>query len=214
MKRLVLGAILLGLIIVVPNPTMAAVDIHIGIPLPPPPPIAFSKPPEVIALPDTNNVYVAPDVDVDLFFWNGWWWRPLNGRWYRSRHYDRAWVYYDNVPRFYFDVDPGWRGYYRSHQWHGHPWHYGRIPDKRLQEHWKSWQKDGHWEKHGNWGVENYHDRPKPHQRQELSHNREQEYHQRPEVRQHQQWKKEQEKQAGHQGREGGEDRGKGKHKD
>jgi hypothetical protein len=39
-----------------------------------PPPIPFTAPPDVIVIPETN-VYVAPDIDVDLFFWNGWWWR-------------------------------------------------------------------------------------------------------------------------------------------
>ena len=88
MKRLLLGTALLALVIMVPIPTMAAVDIHIGFPLPPP--IIFPAPPEVIVLPDTDDVYVAPDIDVDLFFWNGWWWRPWEGRWYRSRYHDRG----------------------------------------------------------------------------------------------------------------------------
>ena len=45
-----------------------------------------------------GSVYVVPDVEVDLFFWNGWWWRPWEGRWCRSRYYDRDWGYYDRVP--------------------------------------------------------------------------------------------------------------------
>jgi len=60
MKKLLLGAMLLGLAIVVPIPTMAAVDINVNIPLPPP--IAFQAPPDVIAMPDTSDVYVAPDI--------------------------------------------------------------------------------------------------------------------------------------------------------
>jgi hypothetical protein len=98
MKKLLFGTILLALIIVVPVPTMAAIDIHIGIPLPPP--ILFPAPPQVIVIPDTDDVYVVPDIDVDVFFWNGWWWRPWEGRWYRSRYYNRGWSYYDNVPTF------------------------------------------------------------------------------------------------------------------
>lgn len=198
MKRLLLGTTLLVLVMAVSVPAMAAVDIHIGIPLPPPPPILFPKPPEVIVLPDTDDVYVAPDIDVDLLFWGGWWWRLWEGRWYRSHYYDRAWGYYDNVPRFYFDVDPGWRGYYRDHYWRGHRWDYERIPDRRLQRNWKSWQNDRHWERRGTWGVRNYQDRPKPQQRQELRHQRQQEYYQRSEVQRHQQWRE-------HNGREGGE---------
>jgi hypothetical protein len=85
---------------------MAAIDIHIDIPLPPP--IVFPAPPEVIAMPETSGVCVAPDIDVDLYFWNGFWWRLWEGRWYRSAYYDRDWVYYNNVPSFYFNIDPHW----------------------------------------------------------------------------------------------------------
>ena len=122
MKKLLLWTIFLALAIVAPIPAMAGVYVGIGIPLPPP--IVFSAPPDVIAMPDTNDVYVAPDIGVDLFFWNGWWWRSWEGRWYRSPYYNRGWAYFNSVPSFYFDVDPGWRGYYRSHNWYGHPWNY------------------------------------------------------------------------------------------
>ena len=94
MKKLLFGTMLLALVIVVPIPTMAAVDISIGISLPPP--IVFAAPPEVIVIPETY-VYVVPDIDVDIFFWGGWWWRPWEGRWYRSQYYDRGWGYYSSV---------------------------------------------------------------------------------------------------------------------
>jgi len=72
MKKLLLGTIFLALLLIFPIPTMAAIDVSISIS---PPPIVFAAPPELIVLPDTY-VYVAPDVDADLFFWNGWWWKP------------------------------------------------------------------------------------------------------------------------------------------
>jgi hypothetical protein len=184
MRKLLLRTMLMALVLGGPIPAMAAVDISIGISLPPP--IVFPAPPAVIPMPETNGVYVAPDLAVDLFFWNGWWWRPWEGGWYRARYYDRGWAYYDHVPRFYFDVDPGWRGYYRAHAWAGHPWEYQRIPHRRLQQHWQSWQTDRHWERHGTWGVQGYLPRPE-HQRQELSRQRQQQYQQRPEVQHHQQ---------------------------
>ena len=73
-------------------------SVSIGLPLPPP--IVFAAPPELMVLPETN-VYVVPDVDVDIFFYNGWWWRPWEGRWYRSRDYSSGWGHYRNVPSFY-----------------------------------------------------------------------------------------------------------------
>ncbi len=184
MKKLLLGTILLALSIVVPIPTMAGVDISIGISLPPP--IVFEAPPDVIVMPDTNGVYVVPAIDVDLFFWNGWWWRPWQGRWYRSHYYNRGWAYYNNVPSFYFDVDPGWRGYYRDHNWYGHRWNYERIPHRRLQQNWKSWNNNRHWERQETWGVQSYQPRPKQ-QIRELRHQRQEQYQERPEVQRHQQ---------------------------
>ncbi len=192
MNKLFWGTIFLVLAIVVPIPTMAGVNIGIGISLPPP--IVFEAPPDVIVLPDTNDVYVDPDIDVDMYFWNGWWWRLWEGRWYRSHYYNRSWAYYNNVPSFYFDVDPGWRGYYRNHDWHGHRWNYERIPDRRLQQNWKSWHNNRHWERQGTWGVQSYRPRPQQ-QRQELRHQRQEQYQQRPEVQRHQQQRQYQQRQ-------------------
>ena len=68
MKKLYFGTLLLALVILVPIPTMARVDVGISIGLPL---IEFAAPPAVIVLPDTDGVYVDPDLDVDLYFWNG-----------------------------------------------------------------------------------------------------------------------------------------------
>lgn len=182
MKRLLFGAILLALVMAVPLPTMAQVGVNISFGLPHP--IEFAAPPDVIVLPDTDDVYVVPGIDVDLFFWSGWWWRPWHGRWYRSRYYDRGWGYYNNVPSFYFDVDPGWRGYYRDRNWYGRQWNYDPIPHQRLQQNWQSWHGNRYWERQRTWGVQGYQPRPQP-QRQELRQQRQQQYQQRPEVQQH-----------------------------
>jgi hypothetical protein len=131
MKRLFFGAMLLALAISIPIPTMAQVSVQIGIPLPPP--IVFAGPPGVVLLPQTG-VYVAPDLAVDLFFFDGWWWRPWEGRWYRSRNYRSGWGYYNGVPSFYGRVPLGWRNEYREHRWHGREWHYQRITHPELQQ--------------------------------------------------------------------------------
>ena len=153
MKKLFFGIMLLTLIFILPIPTMAGIDINVNIASPPP--IVFSAPPELIVLPGTY-IYVAPDVATDIFFYNGWWWQLWNGHWYRSHYYDRGWGYYNRVPGFYVNVDPGWRGYYRDHTWNGHQWNYQRIPNQQLQQNWKGWQSDRHWEKQGTWGVQGY----------------------------------------------------------
>ena len=184
MRKTLFGAILLASAIAVPVSTMAEVGISIGISLPPP--VVFSAPPEVVVIPDAPDVYVVPDLDVDIFFWGGWWWRPWEGRWYRSRYYDRGWAYYREVPSFFFSVDPGWRGYYRGHDWHGHRWNYERIPYGQLRRNWRGWRDNRRWERRETWGVQGY--RPVPRaQMRELRRERQEEYRRRPEVQRHEQ---------------------------
>ncbi len=181
MKNMLSAVILSTAAVVVPISSTSAVDVSIGVSLPPP--MVFSAPPEVIVLPDTNDVYVAPDLDIDLFFWNGWWWRAWNGHWYRSHDYDRGWAYYEGVPRFYYDVEPGWRVCYGDHNWFGHRWYYERISHRRLQQNWRSWHSDRHWDRQRTWGVQDYRPRS-PLQRQELRYERREHHEQRPEFQQ------------------------------
>ena len=178
MKKIFFGALLLAMIIAVPFPAMARVDVSVNIGLPP---LVFAAPPAVIVLPYTSGVYVVPEIDAELYFWNGWWWRLWEGRWYRSHYYDRGWSYYYNVPTFYFDVDPGWRGYYYDRNWYGQPWNYELVPHRRLQANWRNWNTNRYWERQRSWGVQDL--RPIPRQqRQELRQQRQQEYRQRPDV--------------------------------
>ncbi len=111
----------------------AGVSVGVGVGVALPPPIVVETPPAMVALPGATGVYVAPEVSVDLFFWNGWWWRPWGGYWYRSHYYNRGWGYYrGGVPAFYGRVNPGWRGYYGSHSWNGRPWHYRTITHQQF----------------------------------------------------------------------------------
>jgi hypothetical protein len=130
-KILILPAAVL--LMVVPVPAMAGVNLNVGIG--PPPPIV-AGPPDMISMPGASGIYFAPDIGADLFFWNGWWRRPWEGHWYRSRYYDRGRGYYSRgVPGFYRQMEPGWRGHYRSHRWNGHPWNYRRIPHRQFGRH-------------------------------------------------------------------------------
>ena len=141
------------LVIIAPISTKAEVNVDVHIALPLPPPILFPAPPVMVVLPETY-VYVAPDVDVDIFFYNGWWWRPWEGRWYRSRYHNTGWAHYKSVPSFYARVHPGWRNDYRDRRWKGHPWNHQRIPHQQVQGNWQSWEKNRHWEKQQTWGVQ------------------------------------------------------------
>lgn len=151
MNKFFFGTLLLALVFVVPVPMMAGVDVNVHIALPPP--IVFSAPPQVVVIPETY-VYAVPDVDADIFFYSGWWWRPWEGRWYRSRHYDSGWAYYQSVPSFYRGIPPGWRNDYKEHRWRGQQWNYQRIPHQQVQRNWSGWEKSRHWEKQQTWGVQ------------------------------------------------------------
>jgi hypothetical protein len=180
MKKLFWNTVLLALAIAAPQAVHARVDVSINIALPPP--IIFGAPPQLIVLPETY-VYVVPDADVDIFFFDGWWWRPWEGHWYRSSYYDSGWTYYERVPVFYREVPSGWRNDYRDHRWRGHPWEYQRIPHQQVQQNWRSWKKDRHWEKEHTWGVKGLQARtPSPNRsREEQRHSRSQERDMRPE---------------------------------
>ncbi|OGP66635.1 MAG: hypothetical protein A2031_09680 [Deltaproteobacteria bacterium RBG_19FT_COMBO_43_11] len=152
MKKLFFGTMLLALVIVVPISTMAMGRVDVGVSIPLPPPIIFPGPPQLVVIPETN-VYAVPDVDVDVFFYGGWWWRPWEGRWYRSQRYDSGWSHYQGTPSFHRSVPSGWRNDYKQRRWKGQQWDHQRVPHQQAQQNWSRWEKDRHWEKQNNWGV-------------------------------------------------------------
>jgi hypothetical protein len=157
MKKLLFKIVFLALVVMIPVSVMAEVRVRINIPLPPP--IIFPVPPNVVVIPETD-VYAVPDVDADIFFYSGWWWRPWEGRWYRSHYYDRGWAHYKGVPAFHRNVPPGWRNDYRDRRWRGNEWNHRPIPHRDAEKNWRGWQKNKHWEKENNWGVRGTERRP------------------------------------------------------
>ena len=141
-KLMLLGSTVLGLCLpAIP----AGAQVHVQVQLPPL--IQFSSPPEMVVLPDTN-VYVVPDSNEEIFFYGGFWWRPWQGHWYRSRHYDQGWGYYSSTPSFYRQVPQDWRPNYQNHQWRGQPWNHERMNHQRVEQNWNTWQKNRYWDKH------------------------------------------------------------------
>jgi len=139
MEKLSSGALLLALILAPPLPATAGTSVQIS--LPAPPAIVFSVQPSLVLLPGTY-VWAAPDIEEDIFFSHGWWWRPWKGQWYRSRHYDGGWTFYRQVPSFYRQVPATWRDDYRHRRWKGHHWKTERIARHELEQHWKKWKKN------------------------------------------------------------------------
>ena len=150
MKKLLLRVLLLALLLV-PFSTMA--EVRVGISIFMPPLIVFDQPPELIVLPETYYVYVIPDIDEDIFFYDGWWWRHWEGSWYRSRDYNSVWDIYADVPPFYSDLPSNWRDDYEKSNWRGLRWNHEPISYEDVQQNWSVWEEKRYWEKQ-TWGVQ------------------------------------------------------------
>ncbi len=133
-------------------PDQARARLNIGINFSLPPAIIFAEPPQMVVIPETY-VYVAPYLNVDIFFHQGWWWRPWEGRWYRSQHYNSGWRRYRDVPSFYRSVPSGWRHEFKEKRWQGHDWRYQKVHPQDVRRNWRGWEKGRHWEQQNNWGV-------------------------------------------------------------
>lgn len=101
-----------------------------------PPPIPFVVPPNVVVLPGTD-VYVVPDVEVDIFFQGGWWWRQWRGNWYRSTYYNHGWASYRGYPSWHRKIPHNWRYNYSTRIWGGRPWNPPSINQGNLHNHWR-----------------------------------------------------------------------------
>ncbi len=141
MKKVRLESIMIGILFLVllglPGNSGARVDINIGIT---PPALVINGPPEVAIIPGTY-VYFCSDVEADLFFYDGYWYRPYEGRWFRSASYSGPWVFIESPPQVLISLPHDFRA--RSG--------YRRIPYRELSANWRTWQRDKYWEKHG-WG--------------------------------------------------------------
>jgi hypothetical protein len=120
--------------------SFAEVSIDIGINIPgPPPPVVIHRPPPVVVIPNTY-VYFPPDVEVDIFFYQGYWYQPHHGHWYRARAYDGPWGYIAprEVPGVLFGLPPDYRHYgYRGRH----------IAHEELRTHWERWEREKHWDR-------------------------------------------------------------------
>jgi hypothetical protein len=124
---------------ILPRAGFAGVDVNIGINVPLPA-FVFSAPPAVIFIPGTY-VYAVPDVDIDIVFYQGYWYRPYRDYWYRSTSYNGPWRHIENkvVPGVLFKLPPDYRRVPPGHQ---------RIPYGQLKKSWKNWEKEKYWDKH------------------------------------------------------------------
>ncbi len=114
----------------------AGVNINIAIPLPG---LMISAPPTMVAVPGTN-VYYPPAVQADVFFYNGYWYRPYRGQWFISARYNRPWgtIAIERVPRPLLRIPP--------HFAHVQPV-YGHAPYGTMRRNFRSLEQTRYWGK-------------------------------------------------------------------
>jgi hypothetical protein len=119
-------------------PIAAGADVSVGINIFPPP-LVIPAPPAVMVIPGTY-VYFVPDVDVDILFYGGWWYRPYRGYWYKARGYNGPWVHVgvSRVPSVVINVPPHFRSVPPGHT---------RIPYGQFKKNWKTWERNRHWDR-------------------------------------------------------------------
>jgi hypothetical protein len=105
-----------------------------------PPAIKFAAPPDVVVIPGTY-VYMVPDIDADILFFQGYWWRPFEGRWYRSQDYDGQWNYMEpgRVPSGLRALPQDYHRRLLSGD--------ERIHHGDMKRNWNQWEKEKHWDR-------------------------------------------------------------------
>lgn len=96
-------------------------------------------PPFLYLIPGTYAYFVA-GVDVDIFFYQGFWYRPHLGRWYRAHEYNGPWdvivtnrvpLVLQDIPQTYRRVPPG----------------SGRLHHDDVRNNWRTWERERHWDR-------------------------------------------------------------------
>jgi hypothetical protein len=141
---LFLGAFLF-LVMGLATVSTARVDVNIGLSVPLPVYVAPAPPP-VVVIPNTY-VYYVPDINVDILFYHGYWYRPHEGHWFRARSYNGPWAHMapNMVPPALVGLPPNWRV----------PPGHQRIPHGQLKKNWSKWEREKYWQHHG-WGNEGH----------------------------------------------------------
>jgi len=135
------------------------VNVNVGNNLPA---VSFASPPDLVVIPGTY-VYIVPGIEVDVLFYQNYWWRPCEGRWYRSRDYKGQWSYVEpgNIPSGLKSLPQDYR--------HRLSPGYERIPHRDVERNWEKWEKEKYWDRRSEQGRgeqgEHDHERKGGHER-------------------------------------------------
>lgn len=142
MKKQIIAALgvssmLLMFSLISPLKSNAEVNINVTIPLPG---LIMSAPPAMVVIPG-SYVYYPPEVNLDIFFYRGYWYRPYGGAWYIANGYNGPWrtIGTGRVPRAVIGVPPHYRRV---------SYGYERMPYGTVRGNWHRWEREQYWEKH------------------------------------------------------------------
>lgn len=139
MKRwvivLLVGSMLLSVGMFSPGTSEAGIGLSAAIPLPG---LRLAASPSLALIAGTP-VYFAPDVEADLFFYHGNWYRPYGGEWYVSAEFGGPWgrVSIGNVLRPLVDLPSDYRN---------EPSSYEPVPYAVVKRNWIRWEEEGYWD--------------------------------------------------------------------
>ncbi|HEX2768386.1 MAG TPA: hypothetical protein VHN12_03820 [Geobacteraceae bacterium] len=105
----------------------------------------FAAPPDMVVIPGTY-VYMVPDIDVDVLFYQDYWWRPYEGHWYSSQDYNGQWSYVEPGR-----IPSGLRALPQDYRHRLSPG-YKRISHGDVKRNWKQWEKEKHWDRRSEQG--------------------------------------------------------------
>jgi hypothetical protein len=116
-------------------------DLHISIGSPSP--VVIHSPPAMVVIPGTY-VYLVADIESDILFYHGYWYRPHRGHWFKAASYNGPWVraVRSKVPRAILHLPPGYRKIPPGHH---------RIPYKHVKGNWNRWEREKHWHRNKYW---------------------------------------------------------------
>jgi hypothetical protein len=132
-----LSGLLLVFGLLSPLTSNAGVNVSISVPLPG---LVISAPPAMVVIPG-SYVYYPPQVDVDIFFYRGYWYRPFRGGWYIANGYNGPWrtIGAGRVPRAVIGVPPHFRRVSSG---------YERMPYGTVRGNWHTWERERYWDRH------------------------------------------------------------------
>lgn len=118
-----------------PTAGNAEVNISINLPLPG---LVLPAPPGLVVVPGTY-VYYPPEVNADIFFYRGYWYRPYRGGWYLGSGYNGPWrsIGPRRVPGALLGLPPAYRRMPPRHE---------HVPYPVVERNWRSWERERHWD--------------------------------------------------------------------